>query len=173
MDTSTPELSVVVVVVSDTVERHPDLTHLERCLGALAKQEQPPRMEIIVPHLPAAEILSLQRRFPAVRFVAVPSVKAYAGDAGGREHHDELRARGLALARGEVIGLLEDHGVAEPGWCRAAVDLQRSHPEFAAIGGTIGNAVDRPLNWAVYFCDFLRYQLPSPRANPCLPAMPT
>ena len=30
----------------------------------------------------------------------------------------------------------------------------------AAVGGAIENGVDRPLNWAVYFCDFLRYQNP-------------
>ena len=28
------------------------------------------------------------------------------------------------------------------------------------MGGAIENGVDRPLNWAVYFCDFLRYQNP-------------
>jgi hypothetical protein len=32
----------------------------------------------------------------------------------------------------------------------------------AAVGGAIENGVDRALNWAVYYCDFLRYQNPLP-----------
>jgi hypothetical protein len=36
-----------------------------------------------------------------------------------------------------------------------------AHKEtHAAIGGAIENEVDRPLNWAVYYCDFCRYQNP-------------
>jgi hypothetical protein len=83
--------------------------------------------------------------------------------SGGREHHDKLRARGLALARGSIIALTEDHGIPAPDW------TARIHAHFlqaslgrplAAVGGAIENGVDRPLNWAVYFCDFLRYQNP-------------
>ena len=32
----------------------------------------------------------------------------------------------------------------------------------AAVGGAVENGVDRLLNWAVYFCDFGRYQNPVP-----------
>src|SRR5262249_38633132 len=32
----------------------------------------------------------------------------------------------------------------------------------AAVGGAIENEVDRALNWAVYFCDFGKYQNPLP-----------
>ena len=36
-----------------------------------------------------------------------------------------------------------------------------AHREYyAAIGGAIENGVDRPLNWAVYYSDFGRYQNP-------------
>jgi hypothetical protein len=30
------------------------------------------------------------------------------------------------------------------------------------VGGAIENGIGRPLNWAVYFCDFLPYQNPVP-----------
>ena len=79
---------------------------------------------------------------------------------GGREHHDVLRARGLGAARGELVGLLEDHARPGADWC-ARVVAAHGKP-YAAIGGAIENGVDRPLNWAVYYCDFGRYQNPVP-----------
>ena len=36
------------------------------------------------------------------------------------------------------------------------------------MGGAIENSIDRPLNWAVYFCDFLRYQTPLPDGESAL-----
>jgi hypothetical protein len=69
-------------------------------------------------------------------------------------------ARGLALAHGEIIALLEDHGIPDSVWAMNIVDAHNN--EFAAIGGAIENGIDRTLNWAVYFCDFLRYQNPLP-----------
>jgi hypothetical protein len=75
-----------------------------------------------------------------------------------REHHDALRARGLAAARGEIVALLEDHARPDPRWCSHIVEAHRL--PHAAIGGAIENDVDRPLNWAVYFCDFYRYLNP-------------
>jgi len=157
-----PVLSVVVVIVSDTVDRRIDVQYLRRSLASLARQQDVPPLEVIVPHLPSEAVDGLKRDFPHVRFLEVTGLKTYTGASGGREHHDELRACGLREARGEIIGLLEDHGVAAPGWARTAVELHRRHTNYAAIGGAIGNAVDRPLNHAVYFCDFLRYKSPVP-----------
>jgi hypothetical protein len=37
--------------------------------------------------------------------------------------------------------------------------------DAAAIGGAIENGVDRPLAWAVYYCDFARYQNPVPEGS--------
>jgi hypothetical protein len=155
-----PVLSVVVVVVSDTVSRSAGLAPLARCLEALEQQIDAPETEVIVPHLPRDEereqLDHLAHRFPRVRFLAVhdipPSVSA------SREHHDALRARGLAAARGEIVALLEDHARPDPRWCGRVVEAHRS--PHAAIGGAIDNDVDRPLNWAVYFCDFYRYLNP-------------
>jgi hypothetical protein len=145
-----------VAIVSDTTGP-PDTTHLEPCLAALAQQDQAPVTEIIVAHLPGtAGIERLRDRYPNVLFSEVSDLRRHAG--GGREHHDEIRARGLALARGEIIALIEDHGVPAPQWSSRIVEGHRE--PIAALGGAIENGVDRPLNWAVYFCDFLRYQNP-------------
>ena len=59
-----------------------------------------------------------------------------------------------------MIGLVEDHARPDPRWCANVVAAHRQG--YAAIGGAIENGVDRPLNWAVYYCDFGRYENPLP-----------
>ena len=153
-----PQLSIVVVVASDTIDRKLDYSHLRRCLKALEAQRGASAIEVLAPHCPDSGMAAVRREFPWVRFLEVRNLRTYRADTPGREHHDELRARGLAEVRGEIVGLLEDHGVCAPDWCARVVEAHRQ--PFAGIGGAIENAVDRPLNWAVYFCDFLRYQNP-------------
>jgi hypothetical protein len=156
---SAPRLSVVVVIVSDTTDSRAGVSHLAKNLQALTPQLEPGSLEVIVPHHRQVEgIADLQRRFPDVVFVPVDELRAFTGRGGSREHHDELRARGLAVAQGDVIGLLEDHARPDPQWCANAIAAHRQ--DYAGVGGAIENGVDRPLNWAVYFCDFGRYQNP-------------
>ena len=152
-----PILSVVVTVVSDTTGET-DTRHLEGCLAALARQADRPPAEILVTcdaRLPG--IQEVERRFPNVKFVRVDHFRSPRHGAG-REHHDELRGIGLRAAHGEIVAMLEDHGQPDPHWCAKLVE-EHSTPH-AAIGGAMENGVDRPLNWAVYFSDFGRYQNP-------------
>lgn len=154
-------LSVVVVIVSDTTEQRAGTANLAVCLEALSKQIDAPPLEVIVPHHPETEgIEDLRKGFPQVIFTAVAGLRTSPRRGGSREHHDVLRARGLAAARGDVIGLLEDHGRPDEHWCANVVAAHRG--TYAAIGGAIENGIDRPLNWAVYYCDFGRYQRPFP-----------
>src|SRR5207249_4500436 len=148
-----PELSVVVAVVSDA-------RHLEGCLTTLQNQTNAPAMQIIVPYDSRDDqIASLASRFPQVNFYKVTGLRSPVGDkAASREHHDELRAVGLGLAKAPIIALIEDHGRADRHWSRNIVEAHKN--PYAAVGGAIENEVDRPLNWAVYFCDFGRYQNP-------------
>jgi hypothetical protein len=155
-----PVLSVVVVIVSDTTRAGGDTSHLDGCLDALERQVDAPPMEIIVPYHSRTRGVEGRRRFPGVRFLRADDLRSVTETGGSREHHDELRARGLAVARGEIIALLEDHARPDPHWCARIVEEHRQ--PFAAIGGAIENGIDRPLNWAVYFCDFGRYQNPIP-----------
>jgi GT2 family glycosyltransferase len=158
---TSPVLSIVVGIVSDTTEAVPRSDLLADCLEALAQQVDPPPYEIIVPHLEHVEGLeAVKARFPDVRFLPMPDVVAR---VGGREHHDVLRARGLAAGRGDLVGLLEDHARPDPRW---AANVEAAHRQsHAAVGGAIENAVDRALNWAVYYCDFGRYQNPVPAGD--------
>jgi len=157
---SDPALTVVVTVVSDTSEES-DTLHLEGCLEALQRQINPPSMEVLVTcdaQLPG--INQLEKRFPDVSFIAVEKLRS-ARSGPSREHHDELRGIGIRKARAPLVALIEDVGRADPHWSAALV---KEHAQaYAAIGGAMENGIDRPLNWALYFGDFGRYQNPVPR----------
>jgi hypothetical protein len=163
-DEPAPLLSVVVAIVSDTTQARADASHLIGSLEALQQQIDPPPLEIIVPHQAGVEgIAAASRRFPTVRFLQIDDVSRPSGQVGSREHHDALRARGLQAARGKLIALLEDHGRPDPRWSAQIAEAHQAR--YAAVGGAIENGIDRPLNWAVYFCDFGRYQSPVPRGR--------
>ncbi len=155
-----PILSVVVTVVSDTSQQA-DLRHLEFCLEALHQQVNAPPMEVLVTCEPGIEGLDiLQRKFREVRFMC-PEGSRKNHSRITREHHDVLRGIGLREARAPIVASLEDHDRADARWCSQVV---KEHQQpYAAIGGAVENGVDRALNWAVYFCDFGRYQNPVPR----------
>jgi hypothetical protein len=146
-------LSVIVTIVSGA-------GHLPVCLSALLQQQDcsSHEIDIIVPYdARDTRIATLQQEFPTVRFE--PVTLTVEGPAGlCHEHFDELRAAGLRIAHGAVVALLEDHEQPAPDWCSRLLAAHRL--PHAAIGGAVENAVDRPLNWAVYFLDFGRYQNP-------------
>ncbi len=155
-----PALSVVVTVVSDTSEQS-DTSHLEGCLESLRRQVNAPLMEVLVTcdaRLPG--IKEIEQRFPEVRFIAVEKLQT-ARSGPSREHHDELRGIGIRKARAPLIALIEDVGRPDRNWVAALV---KEHTQsYAAVGGAMENGINRPLNWALYFGDFGRYQNPVPR----------
>ena len=153
-------LSVVVTVVSDTSEQA-GTAHLEGCLEALRQQVDPPPMEVLVTcDARLRGIKELERRFPEASFIAAEKLRT-ASAGPSREHHDELRWMGMRKARAPLIALVEDVGRPDANWAAALV---REHAQsYSAIGGAMENGIDRPLNWAVYFGDFGRYQNPVQR----------
>ncbi len=153
-----PRLSVVVGLISGRMEQ------LEACLQALHSQEAPPTLEILVPYdAPVAEVASLAQQYPEVKFFEAEGLDTAEARAGAsREHHDTLRTLGIKAARGQYVALTEDHAVQESRWCAKLVSLLDDHPQVAAIGGAVECGNPRLLNWAVYYCDFGRYQNPLP-----------
>jgi hypothetical protein len=151
-------LSVVITVV-DGHEA------LERCLRSLAQQYDAPPMEVIVPYDDSQpEIGAFAPTFPGFRFLALgrmDTARRKTGAAGQHELFDRRRSAGLAAARGDLVAILEDRGVPRADWARTMISLHE-RLAHAVIGGAIENGRDRPLNWAVYFCDFGRYQRPLP-----------
>src|SRR5207248_901384 len=140
-DSRTLALSVIVIIASDTNDPIARVWHLRGCLEALATQQDAPLFEVIVPyHTNVVGMADLRRDFPEIVFLEVDDLRTYSGRGGSREHHDELRARGLPFARGEIIGLLEDHERPDPHWCARVVAAHRQ--DFAGIGGAVENGID-------------------------------
>jgi len=151
------EMSVVVAIIEGGD------TAVETCLKALEKGNGEIRLECIVPFDARLErVEEVRKQFPWVKFLDVRDLvqREEFGDAG-REHHDILRAIGLRNSSAPIVALLEDHGTPSRGWCKAVLKAHRDS-NAAAIGGAVENGVDRWLNWAVYYCDFGRYQNPVP-----------
>ena len=116
-------------------------------------------MEIIVPYHQRVDGMDgLKERFPGVKFLPVDDLKTWSGAGGSREHHDELKTRGLEQAQGRIVGYLEDNEVPDLEWCAQTMEAHKQ--AYVGIGGAIDNRLDRVLNWAVYFCDFGRFQNP-------------
>lgn len=159
--TDTPVLSVVVGLISGKTE------DLERCLAALHRQTLALEMEVLVPYDdPCADVTRLGADYPGVRFLRAEGLDTAAARAGAsREHHDTLRTIGIRAARADLIALTEDHAHTAETWCAQMVAALERFPKAAAVGGAVECDSDRTLNWAVYFCDFGRYQNPIPEGS--------
>ncbi|HEX7477005.1 MAG TPA: glycosyltransferase [Polyangiales bacterium] len=148
-------LSVVVTIVESGEA-------LGECLRALDSQEGAPTLEILVPYDDSVlDLAELQRAHPSALFLAMGRVATehpLHSPAGQHELFDRRRAAGLARAKGELIAIVEDRGVPRPDWAAKFVKLHEQ--PYAVVGGAVECGIDHPLNWAVYFCDFSRYQLP-------------
>jgi len=142
---SSPACSVAVVALFGA-------RPLERCLAALAQQEDVPELEIVVafdPLLP--EIGALAPRHPGVRFVRGPS-----------RAPTEITVAAVAATRGEIVLLTEDHCLPGPRWARALADALAA-PDRAAAGGTVDTDSAAPASdYALYLVEFFRYAPPRP-----------
>jgi hypothetical protein len=157
-----PELSVVLTVV----DGEPALT---RSLLALRDQIDAPTLEIIVPYDDTiADVPALASRFPEVRFVDLGSLHPKGLVLNAYTQHaiyDRRRAGGLRAANGRLVAMLEDRGRPQPNWARAMVALHEETP-CAAIGGAIENGAQGSVRWALFFCDFGRFEPPLDISEP-------
>lgn len=157
-----PELSVVVTVVEG-------LAAVRKCLDALAAQVNPPTMEILVPwDRSVPEIGELAGDYPEVQFPVLVLDEEEARPRNAFEQHalfDRRRSVGLRAAQGSYLSMLEDRGRPDHHWARAMVDLLNS-TGLGAVGGAIENGAPGALRWAVFFCDFGRYQPPLDDSQP-------
>ncbi|QQS48576.1 MAG: glycosyltransferase [Acidobacteriota bacterium] len=143
-------LSIIVTVVSGAES-------LRCCLEAL-KGQIDKRIEVIVPYdRGSIAVDTLTGRFPWVRFIFDEEMSSI-GKLRQHDLYDRRRARGLAAARGAIIAMTEDHAVPAEDWVRQI--LVAHEQPGAVIGGAVDNLVDRPLNRALYYCDFGRYGTP-------------
>lgn len=135
---------------------------VRRCLSCLVPQAAHCPAEIILPYdSTVTGVEELKRDFPQVVFHDMGCVKAAGGllsNAAAHDLYDRRTAAGLKIARGEIMALLEDYGVPDPDWCEQIIKAHRL--PHGVIGGAVEHCGKGSLNWAVYFLDFGRYQLP-------------
>lgn len=155
--TSDPLLSIVVTIVDGGEQ-------LRAFLRAVRASVNPPPLDIVVPYdASIAETGAMAADFPEARFIdmgLIPTGRPIATEAGKHELYDRRRATGLAAAKGDIIGILEDRGRPRPDWARKIVE---AHAKTGK--NVVGGAVDcmEPvslLNWAFYVSDFGRYGRP-------------
>ncbi len=148
-------LSVIVIPVGGKA-------FVQRCLRSLIQQAQVRSIEVIIPYDSSRpEIGELAPEFPQRVFLWAGHVhtQATAGTmTAAHEIYDQLKARGLDAAHGDVLALLEDTVIPDPDWCEQVLAAHRL--PHGVIGGAVEHAGQSFLNWAVYFMDFGRYQLP-------------
>lgn len=108
------------------------------------------------------EVLVLDRCGPAVRDEIArrfkqPEIRVIAVD--GYPSIPKLRAVGMKEARGRMIAILEDHCNVPPTWFES---IRRAHlAGHRAIGSGVENgAVDRVIDWAVFFCEYAKFMPP-------------
>jgi hypothetical protein len=151
-----PELSVVVTLVEGTGA-------LERCLAALAAQHHPPDLEVLVPwDGTRPDVPALAGRYPSTRFIELGRLRTERPAASPAGHHeliDRRRAAGLGAATAQIVAIIEDRGAPDPDWARSIVDAH-ARLSNAVIGGAVESLAERSLEWAIYLCDFGRYQRP-------------
>jgi hypothetical protein len=152
---SETELSIVVRIVGGA-------PFLRRCLSRLVPQLDGRSAEVIVPYDSTADgIDCLRTAFPLVHFVDIGGARSVGRSLTPGQTHElaERRtAKGFSVARGGIIALLEDYGIPAPDWCERVLEAHRL--PYGAIGGALEHAGKGSLNWAVYFKDSGRYQLP-------------
>lgn len=125
---------------------------VERCLAALVEQGLAPDVEIVVVRATGvgdAGTEALRRRFSQCRWITPPS-----GDTIPR-----MRCRGMAVARGDIVALIEDDCVIDDVWYTAVMSAHRE--PWVAVGGAVEpGAYARALDWAVYLYEYGRFMLP-------------
>ena len=151
-----PILSIILTIVDGG-------NTLAQCLKALASQTNLRELEILVPfdHI-TAEARQFVLQYPDFKFIDLGCVmkgRVPQNDLEKHAFYNVRRAKALKLATGQLVAIIEDRGRPRPDWANAMTALH-ARGDYAAIGGAVENGIDRIWNWAVYFCDFGRYQAP-------------
>lgn len=157
-----PDLSIMLTIVDSGKT-------LERCLDALAAQTGDHNLEVLVPydHM-SKDAGAFAARFPQFTFMDLGEIFDGKIPADALEMHafyDKRRSEALAVAKGRLIGIIEDRGVPEPDWAANMIKLHAEYPH-GVIGGAVENGVDKLWNWAIFFCDFGRYGPPLSDMDP-------
>lgn len=146
-----PRLSCVVALQQ---ARQP----LASCLDSLRAQIDPDGAVlelIVVDGSPGDAAARLAPRYPDVTFLRASTARSL----------PVLHGLGIAVARGDLVAITEAHCTFLPGWVATAIAAHAA-TDSPVIGGAVepGERL-RPLDWALYFCDYGQF-LPPLAAGP-------
>jgi GT2 family glycosyltransferase len=141
-----PTLSVIIASLSGP-------QYLAQCLAALHNQQGDILAEIIVAGcLGTTFTQQITAQFPTVRLLSFDPPQSVA----------QLRAAAINAAQGQLIAITEDHCLPASDWFQSLLAAHGRH-ENLAIGGAVDNAAtERPVDWAVFLCEYSRFISPAP-----------
>ncbi|WP_218081774.1 glycosyltransferase family 2 protein [Anthocerotibacter panamensis] len=141
-----PQLSVVIASINGW-------SYLSECLRALAKQTGDIPAEIIVADCIGPQVTDrIAAAYPEVHLISFRESRSVA----------QLRAAAIAIARGEIIAITEDHCIPPSDWYTSVLQAHANH-SAPAIGGAVDNgATERLIDWAVFFCEYSTFISPMP-----------
>jgi hypothetical protein len=140
-----PALSVVVPSVNG-------IDDLSGTLTALEAQRRDVWLEVlVVDRLGPSVREEVQRRFPEVRVIDVPSNTTI----------PDMRAAAFRAATAPSVAVIEDHVIVPDGWAKALLAAQSA--TAPVVGGSVENAATGTLvDWAAFLCEY----------SHCIPPMP-
>jgi glycosyltransferase involved in cell wall biosynthesis len=143
-----------LVELSVVIASHDALAVIDTCLDALEPQCRHPAVEIIVADSSTDSTPDrIARRFPRVRLLRF----------GRPLGVPALRGRGIAVARGQVIAMLDPYCVAASDWVERALGAHARQPH-AVIGGSVGLHRADSCSWAAWTLYLNEYALFMPPA---------
>jgi len=128
-------MSIDVSIVVPTCNR---MEKLKNCLESIANQDFPnERVEIIVVDDRADKDVEKMLNYFKGRYQNLQYI------AQDRKGPAAARNLGAKIARGKVVGFIDDDCVLEGSWLRAMADAHEKNPEIAAVGGDTITSTDR------------------------------
>jgi hypothetical protein len=150
---------VVLSVVLRVVGGKP---FVRRCLTSLKDQIGNRAIEVIVSHdANDSDVSRLKCEFPQFVFLNVSGLQTsllVTTPAAAHERCDRQTSKGLAVARGEIVALVEDDATPARDWCEQILEAHKL--PYDIVGGAVEHSGRGTVNWAIYFLDCGRYQLP-------------
>ncbi len=128
---------------------------LLHALDALAGQEGPVRLEILVPERTGEEVrAAVRERFPGARLLPVDSSTSI----------PTMRRLAFESARAPVVAVIEDHVIVPPDWATRMIEaVRQGHP---VVGGWVFNAAtERLVDRAAFLCEY-QHMLSPPKTGP-------
>lgn len=149
-----PALSIVVVSFNTRDQ-------LDRCLRTLTRQAIKDSFEILVVRAKPDD----DRQQPAFCSGLPPARWVWAPTGSTVP---QMRGLGFAQSHAVIVALVEDDCVVGDDWGVAVIRAHRS--PYTAIGGPVEPGdYGRGIDWAAYFCDYVRFMRPFAGAAQALP----